>query len=214
MDEDISIINTNVKNEKIKNYFIKYKKKLFIILIFFILSLISYFSFQEYIDRNNVKISNKYNNLIIEYSSDNKKKTINGLSEIIYEKNPTYSPLSLYFIIDNNLVSDKDQINDYFVVLIEDTPLEEEIKNLIIYKMALYNADYIDENNLLKILNPLINSESVWKSHALYLAAEFFYSRGENLKAKDFYKKIVLIENSNRDIKIQAQRRLNRDLSD
>ena len=46
------------------------------------------------------------------------------------------------------------------------------IKNLIIYKKALYNSELINENELIKILNPIINSESIWKSHALYLMAE------------------------------------------
>jgi len=35
--------------------------------------------------------------------------------------------------------------------------LENEIKNLIIYKKALINSDFVSENELLKILNPVIN---------------------------------------------------------
>ena len=85
---------------------------------------------------------------------------------------------------------------------------------MIIYKKALFNADQINEIDLLNILNPLLNSESVWKSHALYLVAEFFYSKGEKQKSKDFFEKIISIENSNTDILTSAKRRLNRDLSD
>ena len=83
-----------------------------------------------------------------------------------------------------------------------------------IYKKALFNADYNDENKLLKILNPLINSESVWKSHALYLMAEYFYSKNEKQKSKEFFNQIVNLENANLDIKIESQKRLNRDLSE
>ena len=99
-------------------------------------------------------------------------------------------------------------------MLIDETNLESEIKNLIIYKKALYNADQIDENNLLEMLNPLINSESIWKSHALYILAEYFYAKNEKQKSKEFFSKIINTINANQDIVREAQKRLNRDLSD
>ena len=105
--------------------------------------------------------------------------------EIINEKDPTYSPLSLYFIIDNELISDQKQINGLFDILIDQTSLDDEIKNLVIYKKALFNADQSSEGDLLNLLNPLINSKSVWKSHALYLMAEYFYAKDQNQKAKE-----------------------------
>ena len=58
----------------------------------------------------------------------------------------------------------------------------------------------------------MINSKSVWKSHALYLLAEFFYSKNEKQKSKEFFNQIIILENSNKDLRIKAQRRLNRDL--
>ena len=61
------------------------------------------------------------------------------------------------------------------------------------------------------ILNPIINSESIWKSHALYLIAEYFYSKNEKEKSKEFFKKIVGMNNSNQNIKVESQKRLNRD---
>ena len=99
-------------------------------------------------------------------------------------------------------------------MLIKETSLQKEIKNLIIYKKALYNADKGDESHLLNILNPLINSESVWKSHALHLMAEYFYSKNEKQKSKEFFSQIITLENANQDLKIEAQKRLNRDLSE
>ena len=134
--------------------------------------------------------------------------------EVINKKAPTYSPLSLYFIIDNNLVSDKNVVNTLFDLLINDISLDSEIKNLIIYKKALYNADNVQEGELLNILNQIINSESVWKSHALYLIGEYFYVQNQNQKSKEFFNQIISLENSNLDIKLQAEKRLNRDLSE
>ena len=110
--------------------------------------------------------------------------------------------MSLYFIIDNKLVSNQSEINDYFDILIEKTSLDKEIKNLVIYKKALFNSDQAQENDLLNILNPLINSKSVWKSHALYLMAEYFYFKDQKQKSKEFFNQIANLEDANSDIKL------------
>jgi hypothetical protein len=44
--------------------------------------------------------------------------------------------------------------------------------------------------------------------------AEYFYSKDQKQKSKEFFNQIVSLENSNSDIKLQAEKRLNRDLSD
>ena len=214
MDEDTSIIDNRTRNERIKNFIINNKKKLISLIIAFIILIISFYSYQIYLDKKREDISNRYNSAIIEYEAANKSKIIPILRDIIDAKDATYSPLALYFIIDNNLIDDKSEINNLFDILIDKTSLDFEIKNLIIYKKALFNADQINEIELLNILNPLLNSDSVWKSHALYLVAEFFYSKGEKQKSKDFFEKIVSTENPNTDILTSAKRRLNRDLSD
>ncbi len=214
MEEDLAIINSNTRNEKIKNFFINNKKKFVIILSILILILISYFGYNEFKEKQKLELSNLYNATIIDYSKKNKDLTSNKLINIINKKDPTYSPLSLYFIIDNELISEKERINQLFDVLIEKVSLENEIKNLIIYKKALFNADNVSEKVLLDILKPIINSESVWKSHALYLLGEFFYSKNEKLKSKEFYNQIITLDNANQDLRIIAQKRLNRDLSE
>ena len=112
------------------------------------------------------------------------------------------------------MISNDSEINSYFDILIDEISLDKEIKNLVIYKKDLFNADQAQESELLNMLNPLIKSESVWKSHALYLMAEYFYSKDQKQKSKEFFNQIVSLENSNSDIKLQAEKRLNRDLSD
>ena len=214
MDEDLSIVNSNTRNEKIKNFFVNNKNKLISIVIILIILIISVFSYDKYSINKKKEISDKFNSITIDYSEKTKDKTTKSLIEIINKKDPTYSPLSLYFIIDNSLVTNKVKINSLFDLLIEDTSLDSEIKNLIVYKKALYNADNATESDLLNILNPLINSNSVWKSHALYLMAEYFFVENQNQKAKEFFNKIISLENSNPDIRLQAEKRLNRDLSE
>ena len=214
MDEDTIIINKNTRNEKIKNFFINNKKFLILFSILAVILLISYITITEYKKKQKIKISDQYNSLVSEYSENNKEITKNSLIELVNTNDATYSPLSLYFIIDNQLVADTAKINRLFDTIIKDTPLTKEIKNLIIYKKALYNADNIEENELLEILKPIINSNSVWKSHALYLMAEYFYSKNEKQKSKEFFNQLILLENANQDLKIESQTRLNRDLSE
>ena len=214
MDEDISIINSSTRNEKIKNFLFQNKKKIIIFIIFFIVILLSYFGYNEFKNQKKVEISDLYNSVVINYPKQNKDITKDNLIKIINKKDPTYSPLSLYFLIDKDLISERKKINELFDILIEKTSLEYEIKNLIIYKKALFNSDYIEENELLKILGPIINSESVWKSHSLYLVAEYFYFKNEKQKSKEFFEKILSVKFVNEDIFKEAKKRLNRDLSD
>ena len=214
MEEDISIINSNTRNEKVRNFFVNNKNKIILTAIILIIVLLGAYGFDNYKTNKKKEISNKFNSTTLSYSENTKDLTVQKLVEIINEQDPTYSPLSLYFIIDNKLVSNENEINDYFDILIEKTSLDKEIRNLVIYKKALFNADQAQESDLLNILNPLINSDSVWKSHALYLMAEYFFSKDQKQKSKEFFNQIISLENSNSDIKLQAEKRLNRDLSE
>ena len=159
MDEEIAIIDSKTRNEKIKFFFINNRKLLISIFLVFILSLFSFFIYQSYQDRHKVSLANKYNKAVTEYENGDKSKIILSMKEIIKDKDSTYSPLGLYFLIDNDLIDNRDEVNNLFDIIIKKTNLEFEIKNLIIYKKAL------------------INSDSIWKSHALYLMAEYFYSK-------------------------------------
>ena len=214
MEEDISIIDTNTRIEKIKNFFIKNKKYLITILSLIIIIIFAFFAYNEIQNKKNKNLAEKYNSIIINFESTDKSKFKKELVEIIYEKNRTYSPLALYFIIDNEIKSSNEEINEFFDVIINETKLDKEIKNLITYKKGLFNSDFENENNLINILNPVINSNSVWKSHALYLMAEYFFDKNEKQKAKEFYNQIISLENSNPDLKLEAEKRLSRDLSE
>ena len=214
MDEETVIIDTKTRNEKIRNFFINNQKKIISVIILFVILIISYFIYGEYKEKKKIEISDRYNLLVNEYSENNKESTTKSLIEIINMKDSTYSPLALYFIIDNKLIIENSKINELFEMIIQKVDLSKEIKNLIIYKQALYNADNINENELLDILKPITNSNSVWKSHAFYLLAEYFYSKNEKQKSKEFFEKIILLENANQDLKIESQKRLNRDLSE
>jgi predicted negative regulator of RcsB-dependent stress response len=214
MEEEITIIDSNTRNEKIKNFFINNKKNITIGLSIIIVVIIGYLSMIEMKERNKIKLANQFNLIVINFKTGDKQVTINELTKIINTNDGTYSPLALYFLIDNNLINDQSEINKLFDEVINKTSLDYEIKNLIIYKKALFNSEFSNENDLLQILNPIINSESIWKSHSLYLIAEYFYSKNEKQKAKEFFNQILLIPSANTDIKTASQKRLNRDLGE
>ena len=214
MDEDITIINKNTRNEKIKNFFVKNTKKITIIITLIILLVFGYFLYEDIKKKNKIKLANRYNLVTIKFNSGDNNKVKKELIDIVNKKDRTYSPLALYFLIDNNIIKENSKINELFDIVINKTNLDKEIKNLVIYKKGLFNSDFESENNMIQILNPVINSDSVWKSHALYLMGEYFYYKNQRQKSKEFFNQILTLENSNPTIKLESQKRLNRDFSD
>ena len=214
MEEEFANLNSETKSEKFKSFLLNKKKEIIIFLTLVILAFMSFFIFSEYKERQKKGLSKFYNSIIINYSDNNKKATIDGLIDVVNQKDSTYSPLALYFLVDNKLIRDRKKINDLFDILIKKTNLDNEIKNLIIYKKGLLNADQVDESELLKILNPIINSSSIWKSHALYLMAEFFYNKNEKQKSREFFDQILMLEKPNQEIVKEVKKRISRDLSE
>ena len=214
MDEEIAIIDAQSRNEKIKNFFINNKKKIIIIISVIFISIIAYFSYEAFVNNNKIKIAEKYNKAKINFINGDKEIAKNSLMEVIKKKDKTYSILALYFLIDNDLVVNEKDVNQLFDLVINKSGIKKEIKNLVIFKKALFNSDFASENDLIEILNPIINPESIWKSHALYLMAEYFYFKNERQKSKEFFNEILILKNSNLNIKTEAQKRLNRDFSE
>ena len=208
MDEEISIINNETKKQKVLNFFKNNKKKLFLLLIILILIPFSIFSYQIIKDKNKDKLSSKFNLAVSSYENGNKSEIKIIMKEIINNKDKTYSPLALYFLIDNDIQLTNEEVNNYFDIIINEINLDKEIKNLNIYKKGLFNSSFVSENELLLILKPVINSDSLWKPHALILLGEYFLDKNQNQKAKEFFNQILNFENTNEQLKIEAKKRL------
>ena len=208
MDEEIEIINTNTRVEKFKNFLISNRKQLITLLLIIVLLLISFFGYQEFNKRSKEKLANKFNQIVTNFENGKKQNINNNLIEVIRTRDKTYSPLAFFFLLDNDLISSNQEINSYFDFLINEISLDKEIKNLTIYKKGLFNSDFVDENQLLDILNPVIKSESIWKPQAMYLMAEFYLAKNQKQKSKDFFEQVMIIENVSPKIKLEVQRRL------
>ena len=215
MEEEIQIINENTKKEKFKNFFVKNSKYLIFSISAIIILILAYFVYLEINSRNQSKLAEEYNYIVNNFNNlQNSEQSTERLIRIVKKKNSTYSPLSLYFILDNELVTEKNQINKYFDMVIEIGSLEKEIKNLNIYKKAIYNSNFANEAELVEILRPITNSDSIWKSHSLFLLAEFFYYKENKAESKKLLNEIINYENSNSEIKLEAQKKLVRDFSE
>ena len=161
MDQDIEIINNQTRLEKFNNFFKKNLKLIISIIVTFVFILIVIFSFQIYKTNKKNQIANKFNLTISMFDQGEQNKVISSMKEIINDKDSTYSPLALYFLIDNKIDLPNDEINNYFDIIINEVKLDEEIKNLNIFKKALFNSELETEDTMLKILKPLINSDSI-----------------------------------------------------
>ena len=213
MDEDISIINQNTRNENIKNFFKKnFKKLLFIIFIFFLI-LISFFIYESLKKNKRYTLAKKYNDIIINNKNYTSPYIIENLKFIIDKKDKVYSPLALYYLLDNNFIDSQNDINLLFDKIISIKQSNEK-KHLIIFKKALFNLDNFTENQMLETLSPVINSDSVWKAHGLLLMAEFYLDKKEFIKSKEFFTKVGEIENLNQSIKQDVQKKLSREFSE
>ncbi len=214
MSEETQVISNDQRNTNLKSFFLNNKKSVITIILIILLFLFSSFFYIDYKDDKKLQISEQYNLAVIKYDSTNPDSSIKEMIKIINLKDSTYSPLALYFLLDNNLLNSKDEINQYFEMLINEVNLDKQVLNLIIFKMGLYNSASANEQDILEILNPLINSENIWQSHALYILAEYFFAKNEETKSKEFFEKIIELKNSNPQIKLEAQKRLQRDFSE
>ena len=193
MEEEIQIINENTKKEKIKNFFIKNGKYFIFSISSLIILVLAYFVYIEIQSKNQVKLAEKFNRTVYNFQNlKNVEQTKKILVEIIEKKNSTYSPLALYFIIDNDLEIKKDEINNYFDKVISINSLDQEIKNLNIYKKAVFNSDFVDGTELVEILRPITNSDSIWKSHSLLLLSDYFYFKKNRAESKKLLNNLFL----------------------
>ena len=208
MNGEINIVNEKAQKEKFFNLILKYKNLFYILGSVIFILLIVFFLFKEIQNKKNIKISNNYNLVLLNYKIDNKKEFLNELRNIINSKNKTYSPLALFFIIDNNILENINEINKLFDIILNNKKLEKEIINLLIYKKALLNSDTNSEIEIINMIQPILNSKSIWKPHSLLLLGDYFLSKNEKLKAKEYYNKILLEKNIDPNLSREAQSRI------
>ena len=196
------------KKSRIKKFYESNKILIFssiLILIILFGSLSFYLENQE---RKKILLSENYIQAKIYLENGNKNEALNTLKKIIFANDPTYSTLSFFLILNQNLISDYKEISALYDHLLENNKFEEELRNLLIYKKALFSSNFVNESKLLETIKPLLNTDTLWKPHALLLLGDYFMSKGENIKAREFYQQILSINNLHKDLYDQARSQL------
>ena len=163
MNTDYSII----KKKGFKDYFNTYKKTI-IILSFILVLIVGIVLWFDNTQKNKrLKVSENFIEAKILLAQEENLKSLDYIKSIILQKDKVYSPLSLFLIIDNNLEKNKEIIIQYFDELLSINALEDEDINLLRLKKAIYISNSSKEQSMLDLLNPIINSNSVWKFQSL-----------------------------------------------
>jgi len=179
------ILNNPFQN-KATNFIKKNLKNLIILSIFLVLTLFSYFFYNNLQKKNELKLSQQYTQAIIQFKEKKINVSKNLLENIINKKHKFYSPLSLYFIVDNNLETNPAKIIIFFDKILSIAFMEKENLNLIKIKKAIFLFSLDDEELIIKTLNPIINSDSVWRNIAIKLISDYFLSKDESKKADEY----------------------------
>ena len=209
MNENIFEVQYDVtKKSKFKRFYDKYKILVITFLTILIVLIISLFFYLEFKEKKRISITNNYIKAKIYLDNKEKQEATTILKELVFNNDSTYSTLSFFLIINENLITDEKQLSNLFDHILENNKFDNEIKNLIIYKRLLFKSDFAEEHELLEAAKPILNTETAWKPHALLLIGDYFISKKENLKAKEFYKEIMLLKNLHRDFYYQANSRL------
>ncbi|MDB9760371.1 hypothetical protein OAB59_00165 [Pelagibacteraceae bacterium] len=193
-----------MSNEATKNNFtdkaikfLKDKIKFLVILFVFICFSLSLFLFyKNNQEKNNIEISDKYTEASILLMQKKIEESTLILEDILSKNHQFYSPLALYLLIDNKLETDTAKIITAFDKILEINSIDKENLNLIRIKKSIYLINLDDEELIIKTLNPIVNSNSVWRNMAINLITEYFLSKNQKIKAEEYIK--LLSVNKNR----------------
>ena len=192
------------KKSKLKKFYESNKILIFtsiLVLIISIASISFYFNSKE---KEKILLSESYVMAKIYLENGDKREATNILKEVIFANDSTYSTLCFFLILNQNLIDDHKEVSALFDHILKNNNFEKETRNLLIYKKALFNSNFITESELLEDIKPLLNNDTLWKPHALLLLGDYFVYKNENLKAKEFYKQILSMNNLQRNLYDQA----------
>ena len=196
------------KKSRIKKFYESNKIFIFSFILILIILFGSLSFYLENKEREKILLSENYIQAKFYLGTGKKDEALNTLKKVIYANDPTYSTLSFFLILNQNLITDYKEISALYDHLLEHNKFEKELRNLLIYKQALFNSNSVNESELLESMKPLLNTETLWKPHALLLLGDYFVSKGENIKAIEFYQQILSINNLHKDLYNQAKSQL------
>jgi len=196
------------KKSKLKKFYEVNKILIFSVILILIIAIASVSFYSETKEKKKILLSDNYLAAKVYLENGDRNKVKNILKTIIFANDSTYSTLSLFLILNENLIVDQGELSNLFDHVLENNKFEKEDKNLIIFKKALFQSNFVSELELLDTVKPLISTETVWKPHALLLLGDYFASKKEYLKAKEFYVQILSLKNLHKELYNHARSQL------
>ena len=133
------------KKSKLKKFYESNKILIFssiFILIIFFGSLSFYLETKE---NKKLLLSENYVQAKIYLENGDKITATNILKNLIFSNDPVYSTLSFFLILNQDLISDHQELLVLFDHLLENNKFENELRNLLIYKKSLFRSNLINE---------------------------------------------------------------------
>ena len=210
MTENLFETQYNItKKSKLKRFYESNKILIYSSVLFLIIFFVSISLYLESKEKKRILLSENYVKAKIYLENGKKIEATNILKSVIFANDSTYSPLCFFLILNQDLISDFKEISILFEHLLKNNKFDKEIRNLLVYKKALFDSNFVNESELLRRIKPLLNTqETLWKPHALLLLGDYFVSKGEYLKAREFYIQILSIRNLHRELYYQAKSQL------
>ena len=199
-DDLIEVQYDITKKSKMLKFYQENKILIYSIISFILIIVGSTFFYLERKEKNNIALADSYIEAKIYLENGDKNKAKEILTNIIYKSSSTYSAMSLFFILNKNLIDDKEELYNLFDYILKNKKFDDEIKNLILFKKALFQSNFSTELELLKIVKPILNSDSLWRPYALLLLGDYFVSKKEYKKAREFYMQILTIRNLQKEL--------------
>ncbi len=196
------------KKSKFRKLYDANKLLIFSTLFVLIIASISFSFYTVSREKKQILLADNYMVAIFYLQNNERDKGRKILKEIILANNRTYSTLSLFLILDEDLFDDQSEISNLFDHLLANNEFEQEVKNLIIFKKTLFLSNFANELEMVENAKQLINTNTLWKPHALLLLGDYFSSKKQYLKAKEFYVQILSLQNLNIEVYEQARSQL------
>ncbi len=196
------------KKSRFRKLYDANKLLIFSTLFVLIIASISFSFYTASREKKQILLADNYMVAIFYLQNNERDKGRKILKEIILANNRTYSTLSLFLILDEDLVDDQREISNLFDHLLANNKFEQEVKNLIIFKKTLFLSNFANELEMVENAKQLINTNTLWKPHALLLLGDYFSSKKQYLKAKEFYVQILSLQNLNIELYEQARSQL------
>ena len=196
------------KKSKVKKFYEENKILIFSTAFILIILLVSFSLYFENKEKKKILLSENYLQAKIYLERGDNSEAVGILKKVIFENDPTYSTLCFFMIMDQNLITDYKELSALFDHILENNKFPKEVRNLLIYKKALLSSSFVNEAEFLESTRLLINTETIWKPHALILLGDYFFSKGEKIKAIEFYQEIFSIKNLDKDVYDHARSQL------